>query len=74
MKIALLLVLSLFLVGCGNEYGIKHGSKVTVAFVGGGSMEGFMSKANGKVVRIKERGGAVVSIPKDNVKYVRSSY
>jgi hypothetical protein len=49
VKIALLLVLSLFLVGCGNEYGIKHGSKVTVAFVGGGSMEGFMSKANGKV-------------------------
>jgi hypothetical protein len=72
MKILLILLLTCFLVGCGNEYGIKKGTKVNVSVEGSSSgVENVrMHKVTDEALIVVQADGSKISIPKRLVRYV----
>ena len=59
-----------FLVGCGNEYGIKKGKLVTVYRLQNIGISGILHKVKSDVVILK-RDGKIISIPKSNIDYIK---
>ena len=70
MKLFALLILSLFLVSCGNEYGIKKGTEVIVYRLTKGELSGLMHKVKSDVVILKKKG-KIISIPKSNISSIQ---
>ncbi len=72
MKTLTLLILSLFLVSCGNEYGISKGTNVKVAISGSKyPAEGKLHKVTNDMLILKMENGDKLSIPKQKVTLVR---
>ena len=73
MKLFALLILSLFLVSCGNEYGIGKGTKVMVGLTTTkNNIENVtLHKVTSKMLILKTRSGKTLSIPKDTVRWVQ---
>ena len=69
MKHFLIVVITCFLVGCGNEYGIKEGTKVWVEVEGweGRAPQGILVVVKSKVVVLQDETGKI-SIPKARIK------
>jgi len=72
MKLFLILLMACFLVSCGNEYGIKKGTKVMVVVQGrGSSVENVrMHKVTDEALIVVQADGSKISIPKRLVRFV----
>jgi hypothetical protein len=72
MRLFYILILSCFLVSCGNEYGIKKGTKVNVSVEGSSSgVENVrMHKVTDEALIVVQADGSKISIPKRLVRYV----
>ena len=72
MRLFYILILSCFLVGCGNEYGIKKGTKVTVSVQGSSSgvEDVRMHKVTDETLIVVTADGRKLSIPKRLVRAV----
>ncbi|MDA7605179.1 hypothetical protein N8631_00230 [Verrucomicrobiales bacterium] len=73
MRLFYILILSCFLVSCGNEYGIKKGTEVYVVLEGKGDLKGTMHKVTDEALIIVRADGKKFSIPKSKVRFVEEA-